>query len=156
MELLNRLTNATSSPSPHLPRTQTLAPSDDHLLPSSAPSASDHPALVAPQAAFPPDTRHNYSLSYSSLLSANESSSTGAPNITMDSEVDEWDDWKGWNLISFASLTSLLASTAMVIGGVVPYIPQYIEIKRTQNSSGFSTFVCLALIAANALRIIFW
>ena len=58
--------------------------------------------------------------------------------------------------LSFTSLTSFLASTGMVFGAVVPYIPQYLEIKRTQNSSGFSTYVCLALIAANILRIIFW
>lgn len=67
-----------------------------------------------------------------------------------------WDNWWAWNLISFSNLTSLFASTGMVIGGVLPYIPQYFEIKRTQNSSGFSTYVCLALIAANMLRIIFW
>lgn len=58
--------------------------------------------------------------------------------------------------IDFHSVTSFLASTAMIFGGIIPYIPQYIEIHRTQNSSGFSTYVCLNLIAANVLRIIFW
>jgi CBS domain containing-hemolysin-like protein len=58
--------------------------------------------------------------------------------------------------ISFTSVTSFLASTGMIFGAVIPYIPQYLEIKKTQNSSGFSTYVCLTLIAANILRIIFW
>lgn len=58
--------------------------------------------------------------------------------------------------IDYHSVMSYLASGAMIFGGVLPYIPQYQEIKRTENASGFSTHVCLALIAANTLRIIFW
>jgi uncharacterized protein with PQ loop repeat len=53
-------------------------------------------------------------------------------------------------------LMSILASLAMIFGGVLPYYPQYREIKRTENAEGFSTYVCLALLAANTLRIIFW
>lgn len=49
-----------------------------------------------------------------------------------------------------------LASAFMIIGGVLPYIPQYRDIKRTENADGFSHFICLALLAANTLRIIFW
>lgn len=48
------------------------------------------------------------------------------------------------------------ASAAIIFGGVVPYIPQYREIKRTKNADGFSTWVCLALLAANTLRMLFW
>lgn len=48
------------------------------------------------------------------------------------------------------------ASLAMIFGGVVPYIPQYREIKKTRNTDGFSTWVCLALLVANTLRILFW
>lgn len=44
----------------------------------------------------------------------------------------------------------------MVFGGVVPYIPQYRDIRRTQNAEGFSTYVCLVLLVANILRILFW
>lgn len=44
----------------------------------------------------------------------------------------------------------------MVFGGVVPYIPQYREIRRTANTEGFSMFVCLVLLIANTLRILFW
>lgn len=45
---------------------------------------------------------------------------------------------------------------AMVVGGVVPYVPQYRQIKRTQDSEGFSLLVCLTLLVANTLRIMFW
>jgi len=44
----------------------------------------------------------------------------------------------------------------MIFGGVVPFIPQYLDIRRTQNAEGFSTYVCLALLIANTLRILFW
>lgn len=49
-----------------------------------------------------------------------------------------------------------LASVAMVIGCVLPYIPQYVKIHKNQNSSGFSTYVCLTLLLANILRVAFW
>ncbi len=48
------------------------------------------------------------------------------------------------------------AVCAMVLGGVVPYIPQYRKIRRTRDAEGFSTFVCLVLLIANILRILFW
>ncbi|XP_069113959.1 solute carrier family 66 member 2-like isoform X1 [Argopecten irradians] len=48
------------------------------------------------------------------------------------------------------------AAAAMVFGGVVPFIPQYRDIRRSGNTEGFSTFVCLTLLVANILRIMFW
>ncbi|XP_028170190.1 solute carrier family 66 member 2 isoform X2 [Ostrinia nubilalis] len=48
------------------------------------------------------------------------------------------------------------AAGAMIIGGVAPYIPQYRQIRRTQDAEGFSLYVCLALLIANTLRILFW
>jgi len=45
---------------------------------------------------------------------------------------------------------------AMMVGGVVPYVPQYIAIRSSGNTKGFSLYVCLALIVANILRILFW
>ncbi|KAG6460866.1 hypothetical protein O3G_MSEX012272 [Manduca sexta] len=48
------------------------------------------------------------------------------------------------------------AAGAMIIGGVAPYIPQYRQIKRSQDAEGFSLYVCLALLIANTLRILFW
>ncbi|XP_072323091.1 solute carrier family 66 member 2 isoform X2 [Scyliorhinus torazame] len=55
-----------------------------------------------------------------------------------------------------SKLASWVAAGAMVFGGVVPYIPQYRDIKRTQNAEGFSIYVCLVLLVANILRILFW
>lgn len=49
-----------------------------------------------------------------------------------------------------------IASTAMIVGGVLPYIPQYLQIKRTRLAEGFSLYVCLTLLVANILRILFW
>lgn len=45
---------------------------------------------------------------------------------------------------------------SMILGGVVPYIPQYRSIRRTRDADGFSTFVCLVLLISNILRILFW
>lgn len=39
---------------------------------------------------------------------------------------------------------------------MIPYIPQYLIIKRTQNAAGFSNYVCLTLLVANIIRIEFW
>ncbi|AWP08829.1 putative PQ-loop repeat-containing protein 1-like [Scophthalmus maximus] len=44
----------------------------------------------------------------------------------------------------------------MVLGGALPYVPQYQEIRRSSNTEGFSTRVCLVLLVANILRIFFW
>ncbi|XP_020499775.1 solute carrier family 66 member 2 isoform X2 [Labrus bergylta] len=58
-------------------------------------------------------------------------------------------------LFVFNKLVTWVAAGAMVFGGVVPYIPQYRDIRRTQNAEGFSTYVCLVLLVANILRILF-
>ncbi|XP_028819829.1 PQ-loop repeat-containing protein 1 isoform X1 [Denticeps clupeoides] len=52
-------------------------------------------------------------------------------------------------------LVTWIAATAIIFGGVVPYIPQYRDIRQTQNAEGFSTYVCLVLLVANILRILF-
>ncbi|XP_074843666.1 solute carrier family 66 member 2 isoform X1 [Carettochelys insculpta] len=61
-----------------------------------------------------------------------------------------------WLVVPMHQVVSWGAAGAMVFGGVVPYIPQYRDIKRTQNAEGFSTYVCLVLLIANILRILFW
>lgn len=53
-------------------------------------------------------------------------------------------------------LVQWIAAGAMIFGGVVPYIPQYRDIARTQNTDGFSPMVCFVLLIANTLRILFW
>lgn len=37
-------------------------------------------------------------------------------------------------------ILSILCSLAVIFGGLVPYIPQYLKIKRSRNSDGFSTY----------------
>ncbi|XP_047453139.1 solute carrier family 66 member 2 [Mugil cephalus] len=70
----------------------------------------------------------------------------------MDAEVvlQEEDMEGSWTLLSW------LASVVMVLGGALPYVPQYQEIQRNNNTEGFSTRVCLVLLIANILRIFFW
>lgn len=58
--------------------------------------------------------------------------------------------------ITFANVAGWIASGAMIFGGVVPYIPQYRQIKNKEDPEGFSLYVCLALLIANTLRILFW
>jgi hypothetical protein len=70
--------------------------------------------------------------------------------VQMDSILEELSD------ISVMKLVKWISSGAMIFGGMVPYIPQYREIKRTEDTEGFSLFVCLALLVANTLRILFW
>jgi len=56
----------------------------------------------------------------------------------------------------FFQLVTVGSELAMVFGGVMPYIPQYLQIQSKQTTQGFSMFVCLALLMANTLRIIFF
>lgn len=51
---------------------------------------------------------------------------------------------------------SWVSSTAMIVGAVVPYLPQYWDIWQSRDAEGFSLHVCLALLVANILRIFFW
>lgn len=55
-----------------------------------------------------------------------------------------------------SNLVTSGSSAAIMFGGIVPYIPQYYDIKRTENAEGFSLYVCLVLLIANTLRILFW
>lgn len=58
--------------------------------------------------------------------------------------------------LSIQQLISWVSVLFMIVGGVIPYIPQYREIRRSDDAEGFSLHVCLALLVANTLRIIFW
>ena len=58
--------------------------------------------------------------------------------------------------LTLGHVVGYLAATAMIGGGVLPYIPQYRQILKTQDPDGFSLHVCLALLIANTLRILFW
>jgi hypothetical protein len=68
----------------------------------------------------------------------------------MDSVLEELSD------ISAMKVVKWISCGAMIFGGMVPYIPQYREIKRTEDAEGFTLCVCLTLLVANTLRILFW
>jgi len=53
-------------------------------------------------------------------------------------------------------LITVTCELAIMLGGVVPYVPQYVQIRKSQNTQGFSLYVCLALLMANTMRIVFW
>ncbi|XP_066593654.1 solute carrier family 66 member 2 isoform X2 [Prorops nasuta] len=61
-----------------------------------------------------------------------------------------------YDQITINNALSWVASAAMVVGGIIPYIPQYREIKLKEDAEGFSLYVCLTLLIANTLRILFW
>ncbi|XP_076449408.1 solute carrier family 66 member 2-like isoform X2 [Babylonia areolata] len=58
--------------------------------------------------------------------------------------------------VLLTDIISFGAQAAMVLGGTVPFIPQYLDIRQTHNTEGFSLFVCLNLLIAHILRIMFW
>jgi len=76
-------------------------------------------------------------------MEAGQESGGGANNMSMMEQV-------------IIQLVTFGCEVAIMLGGVVPYIPQYIQIKKKQTTQGFSLYVCLALLLANTLRIIFW
>lgn len=54
---------------------------------------------------------------------------------------------------------------ALAVGGVVPYLPQYLELARqgasrsemyTKDNDGFAPLICFVLLVANMARIFFW
>ncbi|VDK62750.1 unnamed protein product [Onchocerca ochengi] len=55
----------------------------------------------------------------------------------------------------FISL-NVLAKIFIIFGGSLAYVFQYKEISERKDASGFSLFVCLTLLVANILRIMFW
>eukprot|EP00128_Syssomonas_multiformis_P006288 Colp12_sorted_trinity150504_noHs@10454 len=54
------------------------------------------------------------------------------------------------------SLVSAITDGVIIFGGVLPYVPQYQQIKNTGSSEGFSTLVCFVLLASNIMRVFFW
>lgn len=58
--------------------------------------------------------------------------------------------------ITISKVIKWISATVMIFGGVAPFIPQYREIKKKNDAEGFSLYVCLVLLIANTLRILFW
>ena len=54
------------------------------------------------------------------------------------------------------AIFNVALSAAFILGGVVGYIPQYFDIKRSRSTRGFSIFICFILLLANILRVFFW
>lgn len=78
------------------------------------------------------------------------------PNV-LPVPVDTAANFENMGIVAmFIQFVSWISSAAMVIGGVVPYVPQYWDIWQTRDAEGFSMHVCLALVVANILRIFFW
>ncbi|UJR26547.1 hypothetical protein I4U23_007870 [Adineta vaga] len=82
---------------------------------------------------------------------ANESSS-GNTTTTASQKKTNYFDFR----VILQILLRISAQALIVFGGVLPYIPQYLIIKRKQNAEGFSNYVCLTLLVANIIRIEFW
>ncbi|CAI7999220.1 Solute carrier family 66 member 2, partial [Geodia barretti] len=74
----------------------------------------------------------------------------------MDAQVDGQEEGVS-DLVTLGKfLVTWISVGAMVFGGIVPFIPQYRKIRRHRDAEGFSTYVCLVLLVANVLRILFW
>ncbi|XP_073988235.1 solute carrier family 66 member 2 isoform X5 [Rhodnius prolixus] len=73
-----------------------------------------------------------------------------AGTTTMDYILEEVQE------ITISKVIKWVSSTVMIFGGVAPFIPQYREIKKKNDAEGFSLYVCLVLLIANTLRILFW
>jgi len=64
-----------------------------------------------------------------------------------------------WEFIEASGILGVgifLSQLLLIVVPVLPYIPQYIEIRRTRDASGFSLYVCLGLISSAAIRIGYW
>ena len=89
------------------------------------------------------------------IREANDALGHAGDQLSTLSDMNSYsEDQSTWGSVS--RLIAHGSELAMIFGGVVPYIPQYLSIKRSGNTKGFSLYVCLALIIANTLRILFW
>lgn len=60
-----------------------------------------------------------------------------------DNHNDRWSPFDWIDLPKMDGLTdmfSISCSAAVIFGGLIPYVPQYIKIKQSNNSDGFSTY----------------
>ncbi|CAL8323006.1 unnamed protein product [Gadus morhua 'NCC'] len=89
---------------------------------------------------------------------ANQDTVSRSPAVRASDEIMEVEaDLHGSQpMESSVGVLSVVASCVMVFGGALPYLPQYQEILRSNDTTGFSTRVCLVLLLANILRIFFW
>jgi len=69
--------------------------------------------------------------------------------------VVEWCE-SALDRMHISQCVSFIISGAIIFGGIIPYVPQYLRIRDSNSNEGFSTYVCLTLLVANILRIAFW
>lgn len=106
-------------------------------------SSKDHVPFLASQNIAnisPHDTKQSVVTNSSHILDqigSNSSSNTNQSSSTMNQD-DLW--WELPRVDNFVDLFSILCSLAVIFGGLIPYIPQYMKIKRSMNSDGFSTY----------------
>lgn len=60
----------------------------------------------------------------------------GPKNLGPSTNIDF--DWP--KMDSFYNLISVTFSLAVIFGGLIPFVPQYLKIKESENSDGFSTY----------------
>ena len=66
--------------------------------------------------------------------------------------------WKsvGALVMGDSSFLSIVSGGAMIVAPPLPFLAQYMQMKRTRNAKGFSRAGPLLLLASNALRLAFW
>lgn len=104
-----------------------------------------------------PSFSHDNSTDFTVTLNRTVEEALANTTETMNTSAEGVDDAtlsELWHV--FVAVVTLGSEVAMVVGGVVPYIPQFMSIRRKRSTKGFSLYVCLALLVANTLRILFW
>lgn len=74
--------------------------------------------------------------SHTFTLDQNSSNNSFPKNISAPS--NDW--YRLPQMDNFVDILTLCCSTAVIVGSLIPYIPQYLKIKRSLSSDGFSTY----------------
>ena len=129
-------------------------------LVSSSAAAADIPSTLTQKtksesSVLSSSTNITQNITKMAIREANDVLGHAGEHVSTSSDMNSYsEDQSTWS--SVLRLVAHGSELAMIFGGVVPYIPQYLSIKRSGNTKGFSLYVCLALIVANTLRILFW
>lgn len=111
---------------------------------SDAPSLAQNIVRIHPHEthSITTNTSHVFAKADSSLiddkLSNSSAGNTNQSTSTMNPNDDLW--WELPKVENFVDLFSISCSIAVIFGGLIPYIPQYLKIKRSMSSDGFSTY----------------
>lgn len=101
-------------------------------------ASSTHHLPSVQQSTSQPNLSHTSNTNLHPSQQAGNLSQTAPTSNIMSSYLDNWIELPKLN--SFMDVFSLGCSTALVFGSLVPYIPQYLKIKQTSSSEGFSTY----------------